>query len=74
MISIQNLTPLQRDICERLWNMESQEEVMAWFDTLPRSIQHVAYAMLQMIVAELLDQEPMEDLGLARQVLAQYRL
>ena len=74
MISINNLTPLQRDICEQLWNMDSHEEVMAWFDTLPRSLQHVAYAMLQMIVAELLDQEPMEDLGLAQQVLAQYRL
>ena len=65
MIRIEGLTPLQHEILERIWSMDSQAEVMAWFDTLPRNLRQTAHAMLMMVVIEMIDEEPCEDLELA---------
>ena len=75
MIQLQGLTPLQVELCDKIWSMDSQEEIVAWFDTLPRSLQIQAHAMIQMIMAELLDQEEFtpEDLESVRNILEQYR-
>ena len=75
MIQLQGLTPLQVELCDKIWGMDSQEEILGWFDTLPGSLQIQAYAMLQMITAELLDQEEFtaEDLEPVRNILEQYR-
>ena len=69
MIRIEGLTPLQIEILERIWSMDSQAEVMAWFDTLPRNLRQTAHAMLMMVVIEMIDEEPCEDLRLARAVI-----
>ena len=75
MIQLQGLTPLQVELCDKIWGMDNQEEILEWFDTLPRSLQIQAYAMLQMITAELLDQEEFteESLSSVRNILEQYR-
>ena len=75
MIQLQGLTPLQVELCDKIWGMDSQEEILGWFNTLPRSLQIQAYAMLQMITAELLDQEEFtaENLASVRNILEQYR-
>ena len=73
MISIENLTPLQHEILEKIWSMDTQEEVVAWFDTLPRNLKHTAHAMLMMVVIEMIDQEPCEDLSMAQAVIDQVR-
>ena len=69
MISIENLTPLQHEILEKIWSMDSQAEVIAWFDTLPRNLRQTAHAMLMMVVIEMIDEEPCDDLALARAVI-----
>ena len=69
MIRIEGLTPLQHEILERIWSMDSQAEVMAWFDTLPRNLRQTAHAMLMLVVIEMIDEEPCEDLRLARAVI-----
>ena len=73
MIQIEGLTPLQMEILERIWSMDSQEQVMAWFETLPRSLRQIAHAMLMMVVIEMIDEEPCEDLYLARAVIDRVR-
>jgi hypothetical protein len=75
MIQLQGLTPLQVELCDKIWGMDNQEEILEWFNTLPRSLQIQAWAMLQMITAELLDQEEFtaEDLASVRNILEQYR-
>lgn len=75
MIQLQGLTPLQVELCDKIWSMDSQEEIMAWFDTLPYRMKIQAHAMIQMIMAELLDQEEFtpEDLESVRNILEQYR-
>ena len=74
MIRIEGLTPLQIEILERIWSMDSQAEVIAWFDTLPRNLRQTAHALLMMVVIEMIDEEPCEDLELARVVIDRVRL
>ena len=74
MIRIEGLTPLQHEILERIWSMDSQAEVVAWFDTLPRNLRQTAHALLMMVVIEMIDEEPCEDLELARVVIDRVRL
>lgn len=69
MIRIDGLTPLQLEICERIWGMDTQAEVMAWFETLPRNLKQQAHAMLMLIVIEMIDEEPCDDFTLARAVI-----
>jgi len=73
MIRIEGLTPLQHEILERIWSMDSQAEVVAWFDTLPRNLRQTAHALLMMVVIEMIDEEPCEDLELARIVIDRVR-
>jgi hypothetical protein len=73
MIQIEGLTPLQMEILERIWSMDSQAQVMAWFETLPRNLRQTAHAMLMMVVIEMIDQEPCEDLRLAQMVIDRIR-
>jgi hypothetical protein len=73
MIQIEGLTPLQIEILERIWSMDSQAEVMTWFDTLPRNLRQTAHAMLMLVVIEMIDEEPCDDLDLARAVIDRVR-
>jgi len=73
MIRIEGLTPLQIEILERIWSMDSQAEVIAWFDTLPRNLRQTAHAMLMLVVIEMIDEEPCDDLDLARIVIDRVR-
>ena len=75
MIELKGLTPLQVELCDKIWSMETQEEIMAWFDTLPQRMKIQAHAMIYMIMAELLDQEEFtaESLSSVRNILEQYR-
>jgi len=73
MIRIEGLTPLQIEILERIWSMDSQAEVIAWFDTLPRNLRQTAHAMLMLVVIEMIDEEPCDDLDLARVVIDRVR-
>ena len=73
MIQIEGLTPLQHEILTTIWSLDSQGEVMAWFDTLPRNLRQTAHAMLMMVVIEMIDQEPCEDLALAQMVIDRVR-
>ena len=75
MIRLEGLTPLQVELCDKIWGMQSQEEIIEWFNTLPRSLQITAHAMLNLIIAEMLDQEEFtaENLEPVRNILEQYR-
>ena len=73
MIQIDGLTPLQMEILERIWSMDSQAEVMTWFDTLPRNLRQTAHAMLMLVVIEMIDEEPCDDLELAQIVIDRVR-
>jgi hypothetical protein len=69
MISIPNLSPLQQAIADMLWSLDTTEEIVEWFETLPESIVPVAHAVMSMIVYEQIDQTPIEDFSDAQEVI-----
>lgn len=74
-IRLEGLTPLQVELCDKIWGMETQEEVIEWFDTLPNSLKITAHAMLHLIIAEMIDQQeiPTEQFEEVRELLKNYR-
>ena len=72
-MKIEGLTPLQHEILTTIWSMDTKEQVTDWFETLPRSLKQTAHAMLMMVVIEMIDQEPCEDLRLAQMVIDRVR-
>ena len=55
-IQIQGFSPLQRDLADRLWSMDTQHEVDQFVMALPKSLKREAWVVMQMIIAAELDQ------------------
>lgn len=62
MATIQGLTELQRDIADRLWALDTTEDIEQYIATLPRSLKREAWVVMNMIIwAELDDIEDITD-------------
>lgn len=69
MLSIPNLSPLQRAIADMLWSLDSEQEIVNWINSLPIDIVPVAHTVLTMMVYEQIDQTPIEDFSDAQEVI-----
>jgi hypothetical protein len=69
MLSIPNLTPLQRAIADMLWSLDTTDEIVEWFNTLPANIVPIAHGVMSMMVYEQIDQSPIEDFSDAQEVI-----
>jgi hypothetical protein len=69
MIELTGLSPLQRELAERMWNMESMDEIVAWVQTMPRSVALQAYIVMQMIIAAEIDRQAEDDLSAAQAIV-----
>lgn len=67
-IQIPNLTPLQMDIADKIWSLNSMDSVEEFISTLPRSLKREAESIKHMMIAAVMDQ--VQDTDLAEQVLA----
>ena len=56
-IQIQGFSPLQRDLADRIWSMDTQDQVQEFVSTLPRSLKREAWVVMQMIIASELDNQ-----------------
>jgi hypothetical protein len=72
-MQIEGLSPLQRELADRIWACESKEAVLELFDTLPRSLKVEAYVVYQMILWTWLDEEPVTDFSEALAVIEQIK-
>jgi hypothetical protein len=72
-IEIPGLSPLQIELANKIWGMESMEQVLAFFDTLPRSLKIEAYVVYQMILLAWMDEEPVGDCQEAQEVIEYVR-
>jgi hypothetical protein len=73
MIELTGLTPLQRELAERMWNMESMEDIVAWIQMMPRSVALQAYVVMQMIIAAEIDRQAEDDLSAAAAIIDRIR-
>jgi hypothetical protein len=73
MIELTGLSPLQKELAERMWNMESMEEIVAWIQMMPRSVALQAYIVMQMIIAAEIDRAAEDDLSAANAIIQRIR-
>jgi hypothetical protein len=73
MIELTGLSPLQRELAERMWNMESMDEIVAWIQMMPRSVALQAYVVMQMIIAAEIDRQAEDDLSAANAIIDRIR-
>jgi hypothetical protein len=73
MIELTGLTPLQRELAERMWNMESMDEIVAWIQMMPRSVALQAYVVMQMIIAAEIDRQAEDDVSAANAIIDRIR-
>jgi hypothetical protein len=73
MIELTGLSPLQQELAERMWNMESMDEIVAWVQTMPRSVALQAYIVMQMIIAAEIDRQAEDDLSAANAIIDRIR-
>lgn len=71
---IEGLSPLEQDIANRFWQMETQEEIDQFIESLPRSIKVKAIMVKELMIAACIDQAVREepDLHLAADILRRY--
>lgn len=68
-MQIRGLSPLEIEICDRLWKMQTSEEIVTWFDALPRSIKPTALAMIMMMNIEAIDENEITDFTEANELI-----
>jgi hypothetical protein len=69
MIELVGLTPLQRDLAEKIWQIEDQEHLVEFVKSLPRSVAQHAYVVIQLMLLEAWDDEDLGDMAEARELL-----
>lgn len=55
-IEIRGFTDLQKDLADRIWAMDTVEEINHFVNQLPRSLKREAWVVMQMIIMAELDQ------------------
>lgn len=54
-IEIQGFTALQRDLADRIWSLDTQDQIAEFVTTLPKNLKREAWVVMQMIIAAELD-------------------
>ena len=73
MIELTGLSPLQRELADRMWQMESTDEIVTWINSMPRSVALQAYIVMQMIIAAEIDRVAEDDVSVARDIIERIR-
>ena len=73
MIELTGLSPLQRELADRMWAMESMDEIMAWVQSMPRSVALQAYIVMQMMIAAEIDRAAEDDVSMAAALIERIR-
>lgn len=69
MIRLEGLTPLQVELADKIWHLQTQEDVEHWLHQLPKNIRQQAISLLYLITVECIDQDPIDDFSLAQAVI-----
>lgn len=71
MITLTGLSPIEVELADRMWEIESKEEVMLWIGSLPtKRLRAMAIGIYHLILIESMDEEmDFSDLSLANEVI-----
>lgn len=68
VIQISGLTPMQVELADRLWRLDSADQVEAYIQMMPRKLRAEATVVRDMIIAAALDEYD-GDMDLAKEVI-----
>ena len=69
MIRMDGLTNKQVKFLDKMWSMDTQEEVAAWFRTLRDHDLNMAVTLHEMLVSQMLEQPAEDDVSMAQSML-----
>ena len=72
-LEIKGFTPLQRELADQIWAIESPEALVEFFELLPRSLLHDAYVVYRMIIETTWDAMDLGDCAEAHEVIEHVR-
>ena len=72
-IEIEGLSPVQQEIADRIWNLDNPDQVVEFFQLIPKSLLHDAYVVYHMIIWACLDQDDGGDCTEAHAVIERAR-
>ena len=72
-MEISGLTPLQRELADRIWAIDGPDQLVEFFQTLPRNLLHDAYVVYLMIIQACWDDTDLGDMTEAQAVIEHIR-
>lgn len=73
MIRLEGLSSLQRELAQRIWEIQDHDELMEFVRSLPRSVAIEAHTVIQMILMAQIDEEDLGDMSEANAVIERVR-
>lgn len=72
-IEVEGFSPIQRELADQIWALDSPEQLVEFFRILPRSLLHDAYVVYHMIMQAVWDDTDLGDCAEAREVIDHIR-
>jgi len=70
MISIPGITQQQKKLLDIMWDLDNQEDLLTWFDTLDDDEFQQAVTLHEMILIAMMEHDDRDNLNLAQKMLA----
>lgn len=70
MITLTNLTPLQRELCDVIWSIDDADQLRTWLQALPKRLRCQAQSLVEIMIMESQEAEVMRDLSDAKRIIA----
>jgi len=75
-MQLHGLTPKQIKMCDTIWALNTEQELMEWFYSLPDSQKFDAHALINLMFFEEIDhvieRQSADDMHEARELLSQF--
>lgn len=69
MITLTNLTALERELCDHIWSIDDHDQLQAWMQALPPGVRATAKALVDVMIMEYMDQQEITDLSDAEAII-----
>lgn len=72
-IEIEGLSPIQHEIADRIWSLETPDQLVEFFQLMPKNLLHDAYVVYHMIIWACIDQNDGNECIEANEVIEYIR-
>ena len=72
--NINGLTPEEVQMLDMMWSIESVQDMEDWVASLNREERMLVYRLRMLLIAEIIDQDNVQDLSMAKNYLKKFQL